>query len=294
VTLRESNDPAAAQCALTVDVEDWYQSSVDYDAPISGRVVRNTDRLLLLLDEHQVRGTFFVQGLVAEAFPSLVRRVVAEGHDVQSHGFSHRPLFAMSPDQLRAELRRARSAIEDACGRRLTMFRAPDFSIVRENLWALEVIAEAGFEIDSSVFPMAMRRYGISDWDPAPKVLTLSDGLRLTEVPVSVVSAGRWRLPVAGGGYFRLLPRPALEYALRRILAEGRPAVVYCHPYDFNADELADYRRVVPRRFRLSQGLGRSRLVSRLRGLFDRLTFGRLDEVLDAWVHGDAAPSLTT
>ena len=130
---------------------------------------------------------------------------------------------------------------------------------------------------------MAMRRYGIAGWDPAPQVLSLPEGLRLTEVPVSVVTRGRRRFPVAGGGYFRALPGPALERALRRILAEGRPAVVYCHPYEFNPDELADYRRVVPWRFRMSQGLGRRRLVSRLQGLFERLGFGRLDEVLHAW-----------
>jgi len=285
--------PAAPQCALTIDVEDWYQSCVDFDVPISGRVVRNTDRLLRVLDEHEVKATFFVQGMVAEAFPGLVRRLLAEGHDVQSHGHSHRPLFAMTPDQLRSELSKARTAIEDACGARVTMFRAPDFSIVRENLWALEVIAEAGFEVDSSIFPMAMRRYGIADWDPAPQVLSLPEGLRLTEIPVSVVTIRRWRFPVAGGGYFRALPLAVLERALRRILARGRPAVVYCHPYEFNPEELADYRRVVPWRSRMSQGLGRRRLVSRLQGLFERLMFGRLDEVLHAWPAVDAAVPLS-
>jgi polysaccharide deacetylase family protein (PEP-CTERM system associated) len=269
--------------AFTVDLEDWYQSSVDFDAPISDRVVRNTERLLALLDDCAVKATFFVQGLVAEAFPELVQRLADEGHEIQSHGHSHRPLFNMNTDELRAELQRGRATVEDACGTRLTMFRAADFSILRENLWALEMIAEAGFEVDSSIFPKRSGRYGISDWSLEPRLLTLSNGMRLLEAPVSVLGRGRWRVPVAGGGYFRVLPLAVLERALRSIEAGRRPAIVYCHPYEFNTDEIGEFRGDVSRRFRLSQGLGRSRLERRVRGLLTRMSFGRLDEVLRTW-----------
>jgi len=147
--------------AFTVDVEDWYQSCVDYDAPITERVVRNVERILEILDEYSVKGTFFVQGRVAETFPALVSSLVAEGHEVQAHGYSHRPLFAMSRAELREELERAKQTVEDAGGTTVTAFRAQDFSILERNLWALETLAQVGYKIDSSIFPMRSRHYGI-------------------------------------------------------------------------------------------------------------------------------------
>jgi polysaccharide deacetylase family protein (PEP-CTERM system associated) len=272
-----------ALSAFTVDVEDWYQSCVDFDAPISERVVRNIDRVLETLEEFGVKATFFVQGRVAETFPGLLRAMVAEGHEIQSHGYSHRPLFAMSHDALRRELKRSRETVEDACGCQVTAFRAPDFSIGQPNLWALDVLAETGFEVDSSIFPIKTWRYGVSDWYLGPQQLVLASGASLLEVPVAVWQAGPVRVPVAGGGYFRLLPRPIVERGLRSIMASGRPVIVYCHPYEFSAGELDDYRRAVRLRTRLVHGLGRGQLVRRLRALLERLPFGRLDEVLTAW-----------
>jgi polysaccharide deacetylase family protein (PEP-CTERM system associated) len=269
--------------AFTVDVEDWYQSCVDFDAPITERVVRNVDRTLDVLDDRGVKATFFVQGKVAEAFPRLVETLVTEGHEVQSHGYSHRPLFAFDREGLRAELERGRGTVEDAAGTRVTAFRAADFSIMRENLWALDVLSEVGFEVDSSIFPARTRRYGIAGWELAPHVLRLATGAELLEVPVAMWARGRWRLPVAGGGYFRVLPAALLDRALAAIAHSGRPAVVYSHPYEFNATELAEYRGTVPARFLRAQGLGRKSFVPRLRRLLTRQRFGRLDAVLRAW-----------
>lgn len=269
--------------ALTVDVEDWYQSCIDFDAPISERVVRNVDSLLALLADSRVKATFFVQGLVAEAFPKLVALLAAEGHEVQSHGHTHRPLYAMSREQLRDELTRARDSIEDASGQPVTSFRAPDFSIVSENLWALEVLAELGIEVDSSIFPVRTRRYGIRGWSLNPRRVELLSGASILEVPVAVWSLAGVRLPVGGGGYFRVLPRPFVERALSRVVAGGRPPIVYCHPYELNADELDDYRGTVSSRVRLAQGLRRETFGKRLQELVGALPFGRLDEVLAAW-----------
>jgi polysaccharide deacetylase family protein (PEP-CTERM system associated) len=275
--------PRIEVSAFTVDVEDWYQSCVDFDAPITERVVRNVHTILELLDECGVKGTFFVQGRVAETFPKLPGLLVAEGHEVQSHGYSHRPLFAMSRTDLRQELERARVTVEDASGTRVTSFRAQDFSVVRENLWALDVMAEVGFDVDSSIFPMWAGRYGIAGWPLAPHYLDAGDGGRILEVPVAVWARGRLRFPVAGGGYFRVLPRAVVERGLRSIVASGRPAIVYCHPYEFNSEELSDYRAQVSRRLRLSQNLGRASFPSRIRKLLAALRFGRFDHVLAAW-----------
>jgi polysaccharide deacetylase family protein (PEP-CTERM system associated) len=269
--------------AFTIDVEDWYQSCVDFDAPITERVVRNVERVLAVLDEFGVKATFFVQGRVAETFPGLVRCLVSEGHEIQSHGYSHRPLHRMTPRQLREELERARKTVEDACGLHVTAFRAQDFSILEENLWALEVLADVGFEVDSSIFPMRSHNYGIPKWDLGPRRLALRSGATILEVPVAVWATGRWRVPVAGGGYFRVLPTAVLARALRAIVASRRPAVVYCHPYEFNPSELEEYRGQVGSFLRFSQGIGRGSFAARVRGLLRTLPFGRFDEVLSNW-----------
>jgi peptidoglycan-N-acetylglucosamine deacetylase len=269
--------------AFTVDVEDWYQSCVDVDAPITERVVRNVDRTLNVLNDCGVKATFFVQGRVAEAFPRLVETIAREGHEVQSHGYSHRPLFSLDREGLRDELERARGTVEDAAGTRVTAFRAQDFSILQDNLWALDVLREAGFEIDSSIFPLRMKRYGIADWEVAPHVVRLDAGASLLEVPVAVWSRGRWRIPVAGGGYFRVLPAWVLDRALAAIASTGRPGIVYSHPYEFNPTELAEYRGAVPARYLRSQGIGRRSFVPRVRRLLTRQRFGRFDDVLRAW-----------
>jgi len=269
--------------AFTVDVEDWYQGTIDFDAPVTERVVRNTDTLLALLDDAAVKATFFVQGLVALRFPELVRRLLAEGHEVQSHGHTHRPLFGMDRAALTRELDAAKKSVEDAGGSKVTAFRAPDFSILGSNLWALEVLAESGFTVDSSVFPIGMRRYGIGGWSCAPQTLRFAGGRALLEVPVATWERGRLRVPVGGGGYARLLPRALLERGLRSCVAAGRPPVVYCHPYECNPKELDEYKGRVPLSYRLHQGLGRAALVARMRALFAVLPFGRLDDVLAAW-----------
>ncbi len=276
-------DRTALLSAFTVDVEDWYQSCVDIDAPITERVVRNVDSILELLDSVGVKGSFFVQGLVAEAFPSLIERLVDTGHEIQSHGYSHRSLHAMTRAELRRELEYAKKSVEDAAGTAVTAFRAPDFSILASNLWALEVLAEVGFSVDSSIFPGWSPRYGIPGWDLAPQRLTLPNGLDILEVPVAVWPVAGLRVPVAGGGYCRALPRRLLERGIRSVRDGGRPAILYCHPYEFSPAELDDYRGLIPARQRLSQSVGRAASIKRLRSLLESLPFGRFDETLRAW-----------
>ncbi len=270
-------------CAFTVDVEDWYQSSVDFDAPITERVVRNCDRLLKLLDQSGVKATLFVQGMVAKAFPSLVRAFLQQGHEIQSHGHSHRPLYAMNRAQLKRELEFARKTVEDAAGVRVAMFRAQDFSIIRDNIWALELVAEAGFEIDSSIFPMRTKRYGITGWPAGPSRSRLQNGAVLLEVPVAVMRYGAMWLPVAGGGYFRLLPQALLRWGLSSITAAGRPAIVYCHPYEISPEEIDEFKGRVSPMFLHCQRLGRAQFAPRMRHLFSTLPFGRMDSVLANW-----------
>jgi polysaccharide deacetylase family protein (PEP-CTERM system associated) len=269
--------------AFTVDVEDWYQSCVDLDAPITERVVHNVERLLGLLDVLDVKGTFFVQGRVAETYPGLIQTLVAEGHEIQSHGYSHRRLDTMNRRELQRELEYAKKTVEDASGVHVTAFRAPDFSIVKSNLWALEALAEAGFEVDSSLFPARSARYGLPGWELGPHRLILPSGNELLEVPVAIWPVAGLRLPVAGGGYWRVLPRPLLERGIRAIQARERPVILYCHPYEFNPRELDDYRGQIRPARRLSQSMGRNATIKRFTRLMGTFPFGRFDETLSAW-----------
>jgi polysaccharide deacetylase family protein (PEP-CTERM system associated) len=268
--------------AFTVDVEDWYQSCIDYDAPITERVVHNVDKVLTVLDESGVKGTFFVQGRVAETFPSLIGTLAAGGHEVQSHGYSHRPLSAMSRKEARTEFERAKKTVEDAAGVEVTGFRAQDFSIVAHNLWALEMLADVGFTVDSSIFPVRTPHYGIAGWPLEPHVISFAGGATILEVPVAIWPVGGVRLPVAGGGYFRLLPRRVLEHALGSIERAGRPAVIYCHPYEFNKAELAEFP-ALSKWVRASQGVGRRSFGHQMASLLRAKKFGRLRDVLQAW-----------
>lgn len=202
---------------------------------------------------------------------------------MQSHGYSHRPLYSLDRKGLRTELERARKTVEDASGLPITAFRAQDFSVLRGNLWAMDAIGETGFTLDSSIFPMRTRHYGISSWELSPHYLTLSNGATILEVPVAVSEFKGMRFPVAGGGYFRVLPQRLFNLGLRSIVASGRPAVIYCHPYEFSQGELADFRGQVPYLKRLSQNIGRGSFPQRVKSLLLSLPFGRLDEVLAAW-----------
>jgi len=270
-------------CAFTVDVEDWYQSCIDFDAPITERVVSNTEKILAILDRHNVKGTFFVQGRVAETFPKLLQKLVAEGHEIQSHGYSHRPVNKMDKKELKLELELARKTVADACGVQVTAFRAPDFTIDRENIWALEVLIDTGFTIDSSIFPMRTHRYGIAGYPTVPHRVQLPSGAAILEVPVAIWSSDKLRIPVAGGGYFRLIPGVILEKFFDSMMTK-QPVIIYCHPYEFNPRDLDEYYRMkVSKRFLITQGLGRSFYGKKINGLLQRLPFGRFDQVLETW-----------
>lgn len=273
--------------ACTVDVEDWVQSSVDFDAEITDRCVENTRRMLALFAEIDVRGTWFVQGLVAARYPAIVKAIADAGHEIACHAHTHRPLFAMTDQQFRDELRASRAAIEAATGVRVVGFRAPDFSIgapceqledVDRRLFA--ILAAEDFLYDSSVVPARMRRYGVGDAPSGP--FRLREGL--IEFPLATLWAGR-RWPALGGGYLRLFPWAYHRLALWQAERAKRPAIVYLHPYELDTDEVDSAARVrsIPTRFRLSQHLGRGRTVAgRLRRIARNRRSASLGELASA------------
>jgi polysaccharide deacetylase family protein (PEP-CTERM system associated) len=270
---------------MTVDVEDYFHVSVfDGVVPrsewegLESRVCRNTERLLALFDEHRVRATFFVLGWVAERSPSLVRQIVAGGHEVACHSYGHRLVYDLGRAQFRDDVRRAKGVLEAAGGVPVLGYRAPSYSITPKSLWALDVLIEEGFVYDASIFPIHHDRYGIPLSPRHPYTVAREAGT-LVEVPASTVRLGPLNLPIAGGGYFRILPYGWTRWGIDRLnRSEGQPAIFYLHPWEIDPDQ--------PRlgtswlgRFRHYRNLNLTE--SRLRALLQDFRFGRLIDVLD-------------
>jgi polysaccharide deacetylase family protein (PEP-CTERM system associated) len=226
---------------MTVDVEDYFHVSVfDGVVPrsrwdtLESRVCGNTDRLLDVLSEYNVRGTFFVLGWVAERHPALVTRIVAAGHEVASHGYGHRLVYDQTPDAFREDVRRAKGLLEHATGVAVAGYRAPSYSIVPRSLWALDILIEEGYSYDASIFPIRHDRYGIPVSARHPYVIDRVNG-RLIEAPASTAEVGGTNLPIAGGGYFRLLPYGWTRWGIRRVNeTERRPVIFYLHPWEID------------------------------------------------------------
>jgi polysaccharide deacetylase family protein (PEP-CTERM system associated) len=240
-------------------------------------VTRSTERLLDILDRERVRATFFVLGWVAERHPGLVREIASLGHEIACHGYGHRMIQHLSRPDFERDVTRAKRALEDAIGRPVLGYRAPTFSIMRATLWSLDVLVEAGFRYDSSIFPVVHDRYGIPDAPRFPHRLKAPSGAEITEFPMSTVTLLGRRLPVAGGGYFRLFPYRVTRRAIARINGERQPAMVYLHPWEIDPDQ--------PRipvgpltRFRHLVNVGKTE--SRLRRLLAELSFAPAAEVL--------------
>jgi polysaccharide deacetylase family protein (PEP-CTERM system associated) len=262
---------------FSCDVEDWYQSSHDFSASISERVYRNVSRCLELLDTNNVRGTFFIQGLVAEQRPEVVRLIDMAGHEVASHGFSHKPVFQLTRTQFKDEIRKTNELLENMTGKKVKGFRAPDFTIFNGMHFAFEVLEECGIEYDSSMFPAQTRRYGNPGCHPG---IFKIKGFNLMEFPVSIYFMWKLRIPVAGGGYIRLWPIHFLKRAIRSINDEGRPFIMYCHPYEFDPDEWSVISEKIPVSRKLHQGLGRKAFPDKIAKLLSKNNFCSFEDFI--------------
>jgi polysaccharide deacetylase family protein (PEP-CTERM system associated) len=272
--------------AFTVDVEDYFQVSAFENVVCrsqwdqwESRVVANTHRILRLLDRHQVAATFFVLGWVADHHPQLVRDIQSAGHEIGAHGYWHHLIYQQSPEEFRSELRLSREVIEDAIGRRVTAFRAPSFSITRRSLWALEILAEEGFEFDSSIFPIRHDRYGIPDAKTSIHKIETRSG-PLWEFPATVAKVGCLRMPVGGGGYFRLYPLAGTVHWLARINRTGRkPFMFYVHPCELDPEQ--PRIRASSRLSRFRHYVNLSTNESKLAAILQRFRFGKLSDAVE-------------
>lgn len=225
--------------AMTVDVEDYFQvqafaSVIDRAAwdTIPCRVEANMDRILQQFDRAGVTATFFTLGWIADRYPGVVRRIVAAGHELASHGYGHARADAQTPDEFRADVRRARGVLQDLGGVPVTGYRAPTFSIGPRNPWAFDVLDEEGYFYSSSVYPVRHDLYGAPD---APRFPYRPGAGALIEIPMTTVRIGGRNLPCAGGGYFRLMPYALFRTLLRRFnRLETAPGVFYFHPWEID------------------------------------------------------------
>lgn len=270
--------PHHPQFVLSIDIEDYFQ--VEAFAGVvarsdwgrwPARIVANTRRALDLCDESGTKATCFVLGWVAQKFPELVREIHERGHELGCHSFWHRPVYSLTPESFREDLRQARDAIEQACGVRVTGYRAPSWSITAKSLWALDVLAEEGFAYDSSIFPIHHDLYGIPGAQRHPHRIETRGG-SLMEYPPATVRIGSLNLPAAGGGYLRLLPYQYIAWAVRRLAREdGGAVVVYFHPWELDPEQP---RIGAGRKSRLRHYTNLNRMESRLRRLLGTHRFG--------------------
>jgi len=227
--------------ALTIDLEDWYQGltstskQIDRWDSYEDRVVESSERLLDLLAFAGVKATFFVLGYVADQFPRLIKNIAASGHEIGLHSYYHQRVVNLTPEQFHSDLTRGLAAVESASGEKVVGYRAPMFSINQSRMWALEILRDMGFLYDSSIFPIRNIYYGYPDAPRFPFHPFEDDAF--IEFPVSTVRFLGINWPVAGGFYMRLIPYQLFKKGLNSINQEGKPAIIYLHPWDIDPDQ---------------------------------------------------------
>lgn len=273
--------PRPRHC-LSFDIEEHFQVSA-FESPMrrrhweqyESRVEANTERLLELLAKSGVRATFFVLGWLAERYPSLVRRIASGGHEIASHGYGHELITGQTSVAFREDIRKAKDILESILSGPVLGYRAPSFSITKDTMWATQILVEEGYIYDSSIFPILHDRYGVPSANPGVHQLLTPSGL-LWEVPPSTVKYMGVRLPVAGGGYFRLYPYVVLRALLRKLEGEGSPLVMYMHPWEFDPDQPRMEGSLVSR---MRHYLNLDKTESRLRTLLQDFSFAPIREV---------------
>ncbi len=277
-----TNTTAVPRNAMSVDVEEYFQVSAFapyIDAAhwdqCTSRVAAQVERVLALFARHGVHATFFILGWIAERHPDLVRRIVQAGHEVASHGMRHVRASQQTPAEFKADVSRAKTLLEDIAGQPVQGYRAASFSIGAANLWALDVLAEAGYCYSSSIYPVRHDHYGMPE---APRFAHRPRAHNLTELPIATVRIGQRTLPCGGGGYFRLYPYCLSRWALARVNAhDQQPAVFYFHPWELDPQQPRPPGLSAKTRFRHYINLGR--MERKLARVLSDFAWDRIDRV---------------
>lgn len=284
---------AVSRNAMTVDVEDYFhvaafENNIARDSwnKLECRVQNNVDKILRSFAEKNVKGTFFTLGWVGERYPEMLRRIVAEGHELASHGWDHIRLFEMTPGQFRADVIRAKEMLEQQAGVKINGYRAPCYSVAESNLWVHDILLETGHTYSSSIAPIKYKEYGLpnaprfSHYRRAKKVVDAETKDSILEIPITTIKIGNRNFPCGGGGWFRLYPYRLSQMALSHVnRVDKEPCVFYYHPWEIDVDQPIQKNLSLNSRFRHYQNL------SRMEGKVDRLmsdfSWHRMDEVFD-------------
>ncbi len=268
---------------FTVDVEEYFQvSAFEGIAPRSrwadfeSRVTVVVERLLELLADANVQATFFTLGVVARRSPDVVKSIANAGHEIASHGIDHRRVTTITQEEFRKQARESKHLLEDLAGSPVLGYRAPSYSIIPGNEWALEVLRDEGYQYDSSLFPIRRRGYGYPDGQADPHWFSTAAG-PLYEVPPCTWRVGGQRLPAAGGGYFRLLPYALVRAGLRQAARRGQPGTFYIHPWELDPQQP---RLSTPLLTRVRHYTGLDRVIPRLKRLLGEFSFTSISEGL--------------
>jgi polysaccharide deacetylase family protein (PEP-CTERM system associated) len=277
-----ASTPGGWANALTVDVEEYFQVAA-FESTIprerwdsaDSRVEFNTGRVLDLFASRGVKGTFFVLGWIAERHPSLVKRIVADGHELASHGYDHTRVHQQTREQFAADVTRTKAILEHMGGVEVRGYRAPSYSINGKNIWAIDVLQDAGYLYSSSIYPIRHDLYGMPE---APRFPFRFRPDGILEVPVTTLSLADRNLPCGGGGYFRLLPYPLFRWALRRVNeVDQRPGLFYFHPWEIDPDQPRIQGAPLKSRFRHYTNL--ATMHSRLELLLRDFRWDRMDKI---------------
>jgi polysaccharide deacetylase family protein (PEP-CTERM system associated) len=267
--------------AFTIDLEDWFQGLTstnpltDKWPSFSSRVVPATEALLGVLRTCQVQATFFVLGYTAEQHPTLIERIRAEGHEIGVHGYLHRYVYQVTPDEFAQELERSIRAVQNITGEIPLGHRAPYFSFNASTSWAFDILQAKGFRYDSSVFPTRNMLYG---YPQAPRFPYRLNGHALMEFPLSTLRLAGFNWPIAGGLYLRTLPYALVRWAILRLNRQGQPAIMYMHPWELDLGQR--YNQVTPRE-RITHYYGRRSLKEKLYRLFADFGFCSLGRLIE-------------
>ena len=269
---------------LSVDVEDYFMvSAFSHLIPFTQwgryecRVERNTIRLLELFGRKSTKATFFILGWVAERYPQLIKEIHGRGHEVGSHGYNHRLVYEMTPQEFREDIRKTKHILEDITGKPIVSYRAPSYSITEKSFWALDILMEEGFRFDSSIYPIRHDRYGFPAYSRSTAEERRGD-LSLMEVPLSTIRLFGMNIPFGGGGYFRLYPYRFTTWCIDHLNnSENLPIVAYIHPWEIDCEQPKVRAKCLTR---LRHGINIRKNERRLEALLDRYRFGSMAEVV--------------
>ena len=268
--------------AISVDVEDYFQVSAfervvkrhEWEQ-IPHRVEINTNKILDKFSEHNIKATFFMLGWVAERYPQLLKRIVEEGHELASHGYEHIRVTEQTPERFKEDVRKTKKLLEDLSGKIVRGYRAASYSIGESNLWALDELANAGYQYSSSIYPIKHDLYGMP---AAPRFVFKHEDSHLIEIPISTVIFAGKKLPCGGGGFFRLFPYAYSRWAINRVNHKDKqPVVFYFHPWEIDVDQPRITEAALRSRFR--HYLNLDKMESRLHQLMQDFSWDRMDNI---------------